>query len=961
MENNIGVIMEKFKFIQEKLAIFISNIKMKTKMIVKNINTPSYENFIYLSYLFLFVTLITYPIFSWVPNEINIEYNDLLFNIYLGLSTLMIPLALFIAQKISDSKEVLIADIYRKQSYIFPIIIFQIDSFVALLVIHNFLYYCMLIIIYAIFLILIYIKTLRLFSDNLYFSKKLKEEIKKIINNDLELHIGSHENASKNERLLDCGIYFENYHYESTDMYEREYIYPTDDDLFITELNKRELRNLVSIMTQLNIKDIDISKENSKETLGKKKVLMFLQNEGYTTRVNTPIIRIFYNSKFPDVLKQLETIKTISYNLYKYENYNLDIIIRKELEEAENKCTVSICNHSITELENNLKAYTNFYKALVDNIDYKINKDYNLKDIRKALYSLNPFKGFKYFEYINRELYNLCNHPNTLGSKMLFNEITSCIYEMLLYSYTKNELISFEYTANTYHMLSIIVNENKILDMNKIQLELFEILNLIYYGLKNSKNENYQSSKNMIILLNVVIVDIMFDLATKNIERYYMFRKKFVKFISNVEQEIEEIISPQNIIDVLQEILINCSSNLFAMDSYIFNKTRDKHGDNILDFYNNKSFKYILSAFLYAHKFDFDSIYHWDKWEGIDVLNADGAHWVKTGSYLNSLFCNICLKHNSIDLPTDRDLVSFYNSSLKNTFLSLGCDGDSNLILKFENMVEEYNQNGKKYLRETNISPNKEKEFKEKFISCYNKDNNLYKLMKKYNNIKIVTPSKGEVNYLGISQIIEKTFLLDKMPNDENIIFSGFESNFVESFINGEEKRYVKDVLDKLQNSKEDILNVLKSIENVEEILIFANYTFDYKLYDKLDIKHQYIEGYKCIDKDNDLYVLYKDVLIPVYQIKGINKNSFYILNSNRMGKFCRDKENEYFNINIIEYSNNSEQLQKTMRDEINGCDLKGEEKKNHLLECVNLIIREYVKFDNNAIDGYKLYYNNCK
>ena len=33
------------------------------------------------------------------------------------------------------------------------------------------------------------------------------------------------------------------------------------------------------------------------------------------------------------------------------------------------------------------------------------------------------------------------------------------------------------------------------------------------------------------------------------------------------------------------------------------------------------------------------------------------------------------------------------------------------------------------------------------------------------------------------------------MPNDENIIFSGFESGFVESFIIGEEKRYVKEIL----------------------------------------------------------------------------------------------------------------------------------------------------------------------
>ena len=53
-----------------------------------------------------------------------------------------------------------------------------------------------------------------------------------------------------------------------------------------------------------------------------------------------------------------------------------------------------------------------------------------------------------------------------------------------------------------------------------------------------------------------------------------------------------------------------------------------------------------------------------------------------------------------------------------------------------------YDENGKRYLRETNISKDKEIDFTKKFMECYIKDNNLYNLMKKYNNIKIVKPSK---------------------------------------------------------------------------------------------------------------------------------------------------------------------------------------------------------------------------
>ena len=158
--------------------------------------------------------------------------------------------------------------------------------------------------------------------------------------------------------------------------------------------------------------------------------------------------------------------------------------------------------------------------------------------------------------------------------------------------------------------------------------------------------------------------------------------------------------------------------------------------------YNNKSFKYIISAFLNAHKLDLDSIYNWDNWEGYDILNAEGAHFVKTSTYMNDLFCNICLKHNNIELPIDRDLVSLYNSSLKNKLFSLGCNENSNLILKFEDMLQEYDENGKKYLREKNISKEKEAEFKKKFIQCYIDNNNLYNLMKQYNNVKIVKPAK---------------------------------------------------------------------------------------------------------------------------------------------------------------------------------------------------------------------------
>ena len=79
------------------------------------------------------------------------------------------------------------------------------------------------------------------------------------------------------------------------------------------------------------------------------------------------------------------------------------------------------------------------------------------------------------------------------------------------------------------------------------------------------------------------------------------------------------------------------------------------------------------------------------------------------------------------------------------------------------------------------------------------------------------------------------------------------------------------------------------------------------------------------------------------------------------MGKFCRDKDTDFFDIQVFEYSSDTQHLQEAMNKKINGCELEGDEKRKHLLESVNLVIREYVKFEDNEVKGYKLFYNNTK
>ena len=67
------------------------------------------------------------------------------------------------------------------------------------------------------------------------------------------------------------------------------------------------------------------------------------------------------------------------------------------------------------------------------------------------------------------------------------------------------------------------------------------------------------------------------------------------------------------------------------------------------------------------------------------------------------------------------------------------------------------------------------------------------------------------------------------------------------------------------------------------------------------------------------------------------------------MEKYCND-----FEINIKDFYNNKELMEKYMNTQVNGLELHGDERKNHLLESVNLNINEYVRFNDEKMNGIK-------
>ena len=100
------------------------------------------------------------------------------------------------------------------------------------------------------------------------------------------------------------------------------------------------------------------------------------------------------------------------------------------------------------------------------------------------------------------------------------------------------------------------------------------------------------------------------------------------------------------------------------------------------------------------------------------------------------------------------------------------------------------------------------------------------------------------------------------------------------------------------------------------------------------------------------MYFVYKNNYIPIFSLSGLDEKTIYLFNVKDLG--IMEKSIEDFEIEINDFRNNNELIEKFMSTNVKGLSLKGEERKNHLLELVNLCINEYVRFDDEKMKGEK-------
>lgn len=937
----------------------------KIKKIKDNLYKIKIEN-VFILMISNIICFFTFEILRYkMPNIINVHLNYNIeidyISIYSCILSLVLPLAILLIEKINNKQDYILAETYLKNTMLFPAIIYFCCNifFLAISKEQNYFIFCSFISVCII--VHMYYIAFKLLSDLRFENEKISNVRYSIMNQDLLDQTIQYDDENAINEYDKYGIKTQN-NYINTENYKKKNIYPTHDLRKITSYNYKIINKIKIYLEVINkdyIEGFENLNENKKQEKERKlNIIITLENIGSTLYKKKSCITVFYDEKYEGQLNKIENL--LSDKIYKYNEENNHYYIKNNYEYIRKECVSAINDLSATILENNLNKYMNLYQDYIDCIKENIG-NYTYEVSYQQTHSLFRMNAYDFLNFIQDDIIDYSRIIVKKNECSLMNEVISLLYSMILYSYQKNELLSIQYLYNLYNYLNIqSLKLNEKHSYSKIKLEIFEFINYIKYNLK-METKDFQ--KDTLLVCNRTIGNIIYELSKEN-EKYcqqYLF--KTFEFIDDLKQENEQTkYSSKNkntdISNTYTEVILNFECNIFATIAYIVNKRerRKLEIESFIKYYNKYSIEEITSVFLETVNKDYnDKTYSWDLMEEHDLDECDGMWDVNTQMYLTHLYCCILNNHDvdKIKLPLSYPL-STHVQSIKNELLKME---NPKLIEKFEKLLIKIDEDEKEYLRNTAICSEKEEQFKKNFIDNYNKNAKLYNIMLETGNMEFVDTNEEGEYYLGLNNIVDKTYFLEKMPNNKNIIWTGFEENYAYSFINAESKKYSK-ILEK--NSIQKDINIIEYLDiteiKLENIIIFSNWSVVYKVIPYNNLKYEVPKDYKKTYIKADQYVEYKGIYIPIIDIKGLSSKCIYIVNKNKMGKMQKNERS--FKIEINDFYNNDKLIEKFMTEKVNGLDISGQERKNHLLESVNIFIQEYVKFDEDDIECYKFINN---
>lgn len=945
-------------------------MKSKIKEIRKYLTEDLYKiNFKNIIFIIVFVIVFT-AIFELCKNvfkcysniHLGLSFNVDFFAIYSCIISLMIPLAILIVEKFSKNKDYILSETYLKETYMFPTIIYYCTTLVIFIILNDQYYFVLSIVLSIIILIYMYYHALKLLSDIVYEKRKLNNVYANLIEADLKVHLQNYDTDNKITGYTKYGIFVEGINFTGAFDYKRSSIRSLQNYELIEKYNYKYINDILSILKKENesyIKQPELLSENSIEKELKPNIMIVLLRLGDTLKLNGAYANIYYTNVSDEKIKAL--IEKLEKNIYITNKLNYFSYVENNGVVILNKCVSAINNGSSAEFENGLKDYRLVYENFIPLIRKYIG-DYSYEVAYQQTHSFYEPKAYGILKWIRNDIYEYSHIIEKKDDFKIMNELTGFLYGLVLFSYNNLELFSIQYIYSTYEYLNY--NALKLTENHtcmKIKLELFEFINFVLYDLDD--NRNIEFCKNVLLICNKTIINITETLFNENLDLFEIYILNIKKFIKSLNQKISRLKHGDNDVTInLKNLLITVlehyESNIFAMNAYLLKKLEreNRNIDIIIRYYNNYNAETLSKIYLKTNSLDFnDSSYNWDVWEDHDLDRNDGMWNVNTSNYLAHLYC-VCLNKISISkikLPIDSNLSDLFDGTLIKELDSLNND---ELITKFKEMKAKVIEEEKEYLRKTNISFKKVEKFIENFQKHYEENAELYKVMKKYNNFEIIDQKSNGKNYLEISNILEKTYFLDKMPNNRNIYFLDFENNFAESFIRSEAKKYAEKLFEKskLEKLKLSEFIIEKFSSCLDDIVILANYKFEYQILDLDKIKYGLKADENSIDASTNIYFEINGINIPVYNIDGLG-DYYYVINKNRMGKM--QKLEMGFEFDVAEFTGNDKLLEKLMNEKIKGSNLTGDDKKNYLLESVRVSIKEYVTFDLEDLESYKFMY----
>ena len=893
-------------------------------------------------------------IFSSVLNiHLGLNFQIDYLAIYGGFLSIILPVAILIAERIRDKHSNLVSEAYLHNTYMFPIIIYFVINLCIFTFESDQYYFIITGFLSTLMIIFLYYRSFMMISNHFYEKAQINLVKEDIIKKDLVEQISPFDDENLISKYKKYGIYVKQYDFISVSDYEKVTLYPDSDYLIIKNYNYKTFNKLIPVLKDIN-KDYILSHESVSNkieisTFTEPNLILVFDALGTTVSRKDCWIYIYYKKDYTNYIDKI--IKIVSNKVYKTSGENNHLFIEKTNQAIALKCIKSINDGSSSLFSDALDEYLDSYKIYINELIDKVG-EYNYE---VSYNHANSFYRIKTYDFLRNIQENVFDFESIIVKKddsKLMNELISFLYEMMLYSNNKKELLSIQFLYNMYQYLNYyslqLSDESSI---KKIKLEIFEFLNTLKYDFRNS---NSVFTHDVLLVCNKTVGNILYDL--KDNEKFlYSYYLSLFDYINELEDEFEKI-SYDNCNDYskkyyedFKDIYKHYSSNSFAISAYLYNYYEKKSSDtNFLNLMIKNYYSNITNILLNTIDMEYNNrMYSWDSMEIRDSYEDYGVYNVNTVDYLIHLYVKIITSKDKRYLNIES---SYQLSQYADRIISeLNKVDKKDYIELFEKVKNDVEEEEKKYLRTTKISNEKIIKFKGKFLEEYSKLNRLMQLFKDTNNYKIVERKKTGVNYIGISNIVDKTYFLDKIPNNRCIIWTNFEENFAYSFIEAEENKFVKSLINKSEYIDESVNNYLNSltISKLKKMIIFSDYDTIYNLFDIDAIDHSARENNFA-----NLYLLIKGIRIPVYIVNQLEERDLYISYSNKLGRF--EKSSEDFKIEINDFLDNEKMLDECMKKDINGLDLIGDERRNHLLESVDLLIEEYVVYNDQELVSYK-------